>query len=55
MRLLPAVEKPVRELRSAGKPMGFTCIAPVVAGLVLGGERVELARGSPTSPPASTS
>ncbi len=45
MRVLPAVERLVRAMRAAGKPMGFICIAPVVAGRVLGGEGVELTIG----------
>jgi enhancing lycopene biosynthesis protein 2 len=45
MRVLPAVEALVRGMRAAGKPMGFICIAPVVAGRVLGGEGVELTIG----------
>jgi len=45
MRVLPAVEKLVRSMRAAGKPMGFICIAPVIAGRVLGGEHVTLTIG----------
>jgi enhancing lycopene biosynthesis protein 2 len=45
MRVLPAVERLVREVRAAGKPMGFICIAPVIAAKVLGGEGVELTIG----------
>ena len=45
MRVLPAVERLVRDLRAAGKPMGFICIAPVIAGRVLGAEGVELTLG----------
>ena len=32
MRVQPDVERIVREMRGAGKPMGFICIAPVIAG-----------------------
>lgn len=45
MRVLPAVEALVRDMRAAGKPMGFICIAPVVAAKVLGGEGVRLTIG----------
>jgi len=45
MRVLPAVERLVRDLRAAGKPMGFICIAPVIAGRVLGGDHVQLTIG----------
>ena len=45
MRVLPAVEALVRAMRAAGKPMGFICIAPVVAARVLGGEGVRLTIG----------
>jgi enhancing lycopene biosynthesis protein 2 len=36
MRVLPEVERIVREMRAASKPMGFICIAPVIAARVLG-------------------
>jgi enhancing lycopene biosynthesis protein 2 len=36
MKVLPAVEALIRAMRAAGKPMGFICIAPVVAARVLG-------------------
>jgi enhancing lycopene biosynthesis protein 2 len=45
MRVLPAVEALVRAMRAAGKPQGFICIAPVIAGKVLGGEGVRLTIG----------
>jgi enhancing lycopene biosynthesis protein 2 len=45
MRVLPAVEKLVRELRAARKPMGFVCIAPVIAARVLGAEHVRVTNG----------
>jgi enhancing lycopene biosynthesis protein 2 len=38
MHVLPAVERLVRDMRAAGKPMGFVCIAPVLAARVLGRE-----------------
>jgi enhancing lycopene biosynthesis protein 2 len=46
MRVLPDVERIVREMRSAGKPMGFICIAPVIAARVLGAEHVRLTIGN---------
>jgi enhancing lycopene biosynthesis protein 2 len=46
MRVLPAVEALVRAMRAAGKPMGFICIAPVVAARVLGAEKVKLTIGN---------
>jgi enhancing lycopene biosynthesis protein 2 len=45
MHVLPAVEALVRAMRSAGKPMGFVCIAPVVAARVLGEAQVRLTIG----------
>ena len=38
MAVNPVVARFVRELRAAGKPMGFICIAPVIAGKVLGAD-----------------
>jgi len=46
MRVLPAVEALVRAMRAAGKPMGFVCIAPVVAARVLGADGVRLTIGN---------
>jgi enhancing lycopene biosynthesis protein 2 len=46
MKVLPAVEALVRAMRAAGKPMGFICIAPVVAARVLGAEGVQLTIGN---------
>ncbi len=45
MRVIPAVERLVRDMRAAGKPMGFICIAPVVAARVLGREGVKVTIG----------
>lgn len=45
MKVLPAVEALVKAMRAAGKPMGFICIAPVIAAKVLGGEGVRLTIG----------
>jgi enhancing lycopene biosynthesis protein 2 len=46
MRVLPEVERIVREVRAAGKPMGFICIAPVIAAKVLGSEHPRLTIGN---------
>jgi len=45
MRVQPEVERIVREMRAAGKPMGFICIAPVIAARVLGDEHPRLTIG----------
>ena len=45
MRVLPAVEALIRAMRAAGKPMGFICIAPVLAAKVLGADGVRLTIG----------
>jgi enhancing lycopene biosynthesis protein 2 len=46
MRVLPAVERLAREMRSAGKPAGYICIAPVIAAKLFGGEGVKLTIGN---------
>jgi len=46
MRVQPEVERIVREVRAAGKPMGFICIAPVIAARVLGAEHPRLTIGN---------
>jgi enhancing lycopene biosynthesis protein 2 len=46
MRVLPAVEKLAREVRAAGKPSGYICIAPVIAARLFGSERVKLTIGN---------
>jgi enhancing lycopene biosynthesis protein 2 len=46
MKVLPQVERLVREVRSAGKPMGFICIAPVIAAKLLGSEGVSVTIGN---------
>jgi enhancing lycopene biosynthesis protein 2 len=38
----PEVARFIRELRSAGKPMGFMCIAPVIAAKVIPGATVTI-------------
>jgi enhancing lycopene biosynthesis protein 2 len=45
MRVLPAVEKLAREMRAAGKPAGYICIAPVIAAKLFGSEKVKLTIG----------
>ncbi|ABC81468.1 isoprenoid biosynthesis glyoxalase ElbB [Anaeromyxobacter dehalogenans] len=46
MRVLPEVERIVREVRGAGRPMGFICIAPVIAARILGPEGVKVTVGN---------
>lgn len=46
MRVLPEVERIVREVRGAGRPMGFICIAPVIAARILGPEGVKVTIGN---------
>lgn len=46
MRVLPEVERIAREMRSAGKPQGYICIAPVIAARLFGGEQVTLTIGN---------
>lgn len=46
MKVNPDVERLVRDMRSARKPMGFICIAPVIAAKLLGREGVRLTIGS---------
>jgi enhancing lycopene biosynthesis protein 2 len=46
MKVIPQVERLVREVRAAGKPMGFVCIAPVIAAKVLGGDGVTVTVGN---------
>lgn len=45
-RVDPGVEAFIRAMHQAGKPLGFACIAPAVAALVLGAEGPELTIGS---------
>ncbi|MHB8875288.1 MAG: isoprenoid biosynthesis glyoxalase ElbB [Myxococcaceae bacterium] len=45
MKVNPEVERLVKEVRAAGKPMGFICIAPVIAAKVLGPEHPVLTIG----------
>ncbi len=46
MRVEPQVERLVREVRGAGKPMGFICIAPVIAAKLFGGDKVKVTIGN---------
>jgi enhancing lycopene biosynthesis protein 2 len=45
MKVLPQVERLIRDVRAAGKPMGFICIAPVIAAKVLGPDGVTVTIG----------
>ncbi len=46
MRVLPDVERLVREMRAAKKPMGFICIAPVIAAKLFGPDEVRVTIGN---------
>ena len=46
MRVLPDVERLAREMRSAGKPQGYICIAPVIAARLFGSDKVKLTIGN---------
>jgi len=46
MSVHPEVERIIREMRAAKKPMGFLCIAPVLAAKVLGAEKVRVTIGN---------
>lgn len=46
MRVNPDVERLAREVRSAGKPMGFVCIAPVIAAKLFGSDKVKVTIGN---------
>ena len=46
MTVLADLERLVREMHRAGKPMGFICIAPVIAAKVLGGHAPRLTIGT---------
>jgi len=45
MRVVPAVERLARDVRAAGKPSGYICIAPVVAARLFGAEKVKVTIG----------
>ncbi len=42
----PDVERLIRDMSAAGKPLGFVCIAPVIAAKVLGSKKVKLTIGN---------
>ena len=46
MRVNPEVERLARDVHSAGKPLGFVCIAPVIAARLFGGDRVKVTSGN---------
>ncbi len=46
MRVVPEVERIVREMRAASKPMGFICISPVIAARLLGADGVKVTIGN---------
>ncbi len=45
MKVNPEVERLVREVKLAGKPLGFICIAPVIAAKILGELKPKLTIG----------
>jgi enhancing lycopene biosynthesis protein 2 len=46
MRVVPAVERLARDIRAAGKPAGYICIAPVIAARLFGSEHPKLTIGN---------
>ena len=46
LQVNPDVERLVRDMASAGKPLGFVCISPVIAAKVLGAKKVKLTIGN---------
>ncbi len=46
MRVNADVERLTREVRAAGKPMGFVCIAPVIAAKLFGSDTVKVTIGN---------
>jgi enhancing lycopene biosynthesis protein 2 len=46
MKVLPAVERLARDVRQAGKPSGYVCIAPVIAARLFGSEGVTVTVGN---------
>jgi enhancing lycopene biosynthesis protein 2 len=46
LQVNPDVERLVRDMSAAGKPLGFICIAPVIAAKVLGARKVKLTIGN---------
>jgi enhancing lycopene biosynthesis protein 2 len=46
LQVNPDVERLIREMAAAGKPLGFVCIAPVIAAKVLGAAHPQLTIGT---------
>jgi enhancing lycopene biosynthesis protein 2 len=46
MRVLPDVERIAREMRAAGKPQGYICIAPVIAARLFAADKVKVTIGN---------
>ncbi len=46
LKVNPDVERLVRDMARAGKPLGFVCISPVIAAKVLGEKKVRLTIGN---------
>ena len=46
MKVLPAVERLARDVRAAGKPAGYICIAPVIAARLFGPDGVKVTIGN---------
>jgi len=46
LQVNPDVERLVRDMAAAGKPIGFICISPVIAAKVLGSKKVKLTIGN---------
>jgi enhancing lycopene biosynthesis protein 2 len=46
LQVNPDVERLVRDMAADGKPLGFICIAPVIAAKVLGSRKVKLTIGN---------
>ncbi len=51
----PDVERLIRDMAAAGKPLGFICIAPVIAAKVLGARKVKLTIGNDPATAAALS
>jgi enhancing lycopene biosynthesis protein 2 len=45
MRVDPGVERLLRAMRATGKPLGFICIAPVIAARLFGSDKVQVTIG----------
>lgn len=48
-RVEPQVERFLKEVHKAGKPIGFVCIAPAIAAKLFGEEKVEFTIGTDTA------